>query len=302
MSEVQNINIWNPETGIEDLPQDIDRLASQGMEQLRQQWLALRASIEGTEQLNTFTEQLAREWAIETGQIENLYHIERIVTLTLIEQGFSAAVLERGSTNKPRDYVLALINDQKDALDGLIDFVKQNRPLSTSYIKELHAAMTRSQTEVEGMDSAGNRVTRELLRGEYKQQPNFPERDGKRFNYCPPEQTASEMDKLVAMHLEHTARRVPAEVEAAWLHHRFTQIHPFMDGNGRVARALASLILIRAGMFPLVVPLDEKDSYLDALEAADEGDLRPLVMVVARRQQEELRKASVAISRQMPRN
>ena len=38
---------------------------------------------------------------------------------------------------------------------------------------------------------------------------------------------------------------VAPEVEAAWLHHRFTQIHPFQDGNGRIARALATLIFVK---------------------------------------------------------
>ena len=52
-------------------------------------------------------------------------------------------------------------------------------------------------------------------------------------------------------------RGVPVEVEAAWLHHRFTQIHPYQDGNGRVARALASLLFIKAGWFPVVVTRDD---------------------------------------------
>ena len=42
-------------------------------------------------------------------------------------------------------------------------------------------------------------------------------------------------------------------MEAAWLHHRFVQIHPFQDGNGRIARALSTLIFVKAGWFPLVV-------------------------------------------------
>jgi Fic family protein len=46
---------------------------------------------------------------------------------------------------------------------------------------------------------------------------------------------AAEMDKLVELHREHRAAGVAPEVESAWLHHRFTQIHPFQDGNGRVA-------------------------------------------------------------------
>lgn len=77
-------------------------------------------------------------------------------------------------------------------------------------------------------------------------------------------------------------RGVPAEVEAAWLHHRFTQIHPFEDGNGRVARAIASLVLIESGWFPLVIQRDARDSYIESLEVADGGDLGPLVQMVSR--------------------
>jgi len=89
------------------------------------------------------------------------------------------------------------------------------------------------------------------------------------------------MDRLIQLHLEHIG--VPPEVEAAWLHHRFTQIHPFQDGNGRVARSLATLVLIKSGWFPLVIrdTHEERGRYLDALEAADHGDLRPLVDVIA---------------------
>jgi hypothetical protein len=81
------------------------------------------------------------------------------------------------------------------------------------------------------------------------------------------------------MHREHLASAVAPEVEAAWLHHRFTQIHPFQDGNGRIARALASLVFIRAGWFPLVVTRDDRERYVSALEAADAGDLVPLVTI-----------------------
>ena len=85
------------------------------------------------------------------------------------------------------------------------------------------------------------------------------------------------MERLLALHAEHERKGVPVEVEAAWLHHRFTQIHPYQDGNGRVARALASLMFIKAGWFPVVVTRDDRPRYIDALEVADEGDLRSLI-------------------------
>ena len=94
------------------------------------------------------------------------------------------------------------------------------------------------------------------------------------------------------MHDDHVAKDVPSEVQAAWLHHRFTQIHPFQDGNGRVARAIASLVLVKDGLFPLVVTREDKPKYLDSLEAADEGDLKPLIDLITRLQITQFRKAT----------
>lgn len=72
--------------------------------------------------------------------------------------------------------------------------------------------------------------------------------------------------------------------EAAWLHHRFTQIHPFQDGNGRVARLLASLVFIKAGWFPLILTRDDRSNYISALEEADRGNLTHLVELFTDRQ------------------
>jgi Fic family protein len=66
-------------------------------------------------------------------------------------------------------------------------------------------------------------------------------------------------------------------VEAAWLHHRFTQIHPFQDGNGRIARALASLIFIRKRWFPLIIDRDTRAEYIEALENSDGSNLQELI-------------------------
>lgn len=286
MSDFIVQHIWRVETGITDLPDDLSRLELASMAELRAMWSEKQAQLTGLSAYQDFCDRLAREWSVETGQIENLYRIERGVILALIETGFSAAVLERGSTDKPQEYVLALLRDQQAALEGLFAFVKQDRSLSTSYIKELHAAMTRSQLTTTAVSPSGDAMEVELLHGAYKTMPNSPVRGATQYHYCPPEHTASEMDRLVEMHLAHVERGVSPEVEAAWLHHRFTQIHPFQDGNGRVARALASLVLIRGGMFPMVVALTDKDAYLDALEAADLDDLRPLVLTVGRLQQD----------------
>ena len=84
---------------------------------------------------------------------------------------------------------------------------------------------------------------------------------------------------------------MPPEVEAAWLHHRFAQIHPFQDGNGRLARALATLIFVKHDWLPLVVRDGERGPYIKALEAADHGELQPLVTFFAGLQRQEFVKA-----------
>jgi len=284
--------IWTSDTGITDLEVDPAKLSASQIPGIKAVWTDQRIRLKGSAQLSDFTDRLSREWAIETGVIENLYEIERGVTQTLIERGFQAELLSHGSTNKPREYVIQLLRDQKDALDGVFDFVKSDRRLSASYIKELHAALLRSQDTTEGLDAQGRHVNIPLIKGDWKTQANYPVRDGVTFTYCPPEHVVSEMDRLIEMHADHVAKAVPSEVQAAWLHHRFTQIHPFQDGNGRVARAIASLILVKDGLFPLVVTRDDKLIYLDALEAADKGNLKPMIDLIAKLQIAQFRKAS----------
>ena len=235
---------WHP---ITDLPADFEALANTELEALAGVWQEQRARLVTDKSLQDFNERLQREWAIETGIIENVFTLDRGVTLLLIEQGIDENLIPNGATNRSPELVAAVIRDHLEAMEGLFDFIRGRRRLSTSYIKELHALLTRNQETSSAINSLGIQVEAPLLRGEYKLLPNNPVRmDGTAHEYCPPEQVASEMDRLVALHLEHDANGIPPEVEASWLHHRFTQIHPFQDGNGRVVRTLASLVFIRA--------------------------------------------------------
>ena len=69
---------------------------------------------------------------------------------------------------------------------------------------------------------------------------------------------------------------------AAWLHHRFVQIHSFTDGNERVTKALVNWHLVRHDHSLIVVPRDDRNDYISALEVADERNLAPLVGFTAR--------------------
>lgn len=269
---------WRP---IEDLPDDWALLASGELRALSDVWLEQKGFLTGSDALKTFNDRLQRQWAIETGVIERIYSLDRGITEVLIERGIDSSLIPYQSTDKEPELVAQIIRDQESAVDWLFDIVRGNRVLSLSFIRELHALMTGHQSATTGRDKFGNDLEVSLLRGEWKKLPNNPTRqDGSVHEYCPPEQVPPEMERLISLHDEHERLGVPPEVEAAWLHHRFAQIHPFQDGNGRVARAIASLVLIRAGWFPLVVTRDDRERYIDALELADRGELGSLVQQV----------------------
>jgi len=275
------MSAWQP---ISDLSDALRGYHHNGLKAFADIWNEQRQQRENTRSYQIFLERLRRKIAIETGVIERLYSIDRGITMLLIERGIDEALIPHGRTDRPAAEVVALIRDQQKATDQVFDFVGSQRSLSNSFIKQIHQLLTRNQTHTQALDQFGNLGTVSLIRGDWKHTPNNPLRpDGTVHEYCPPEQVASQMDQLIQWHHEHESQHVSPEVEAAWLHHRFTQIHPFQDGNGRVARNLASLVFIKSGWFPLTISNDEGDvdrtriDYIDALEKADAGDLMPLI-------------------------
>jgi len=270
---------WHP---ITDLPDDWQGMADPTLPVLAEEWARGREAVGDSPEIRRFNAELLREVAIETGLIEGLYSIDRGTTETLIRMGLIKKELAQGIIDRPADEIMPILEDQHSATEGLFDFVKQKRELDTSYITELHAHLTRHQPSTTALTPEGARMEIPLRRGEWKTQPNNPRReDGGIHEYCPPEHVAAEMDRLIEMHRPHEAASVAPEVSAAWLHHRFTQIHPFQDGNGRVARSLASLVFLRAAWFVCSVTRDERGQYLDALEHADNGTFAPLIELFA---------------------
>lgn len=65
-------------------------------------------------------------------------------------------------------------------------------------------------------------------------------------------------------------------------HVEFERIHSFIDGNGRTGRLLTNLILVRLGYPPAIIYQRDRKRYLDALRAADRGDVGPLGELLAR--------------------
>jgi Fic family protein len=81
----------------------------------------------------------------------------------------------------------------------------------------------------------------------------------------------------------------PSYAAAFDAHYRLTAIHPFSDGNGRTARLLMNLLLLRAGYPTVAVRPEDRAGYLAALEVGSvEGDLEPYRALMSRRLAETL--------------
>ena len=108
-------------------------------------------------------------------------------------------------------------------------------------------------------------------------------------DYLPP--PAFEVPVLIKELLE-WLRKNPEELRpvevAAVFHHRFVSVHPFDDGNGRVARLLMNLLLIKRGYPFTVVRNYDRRRYYDTLRKADGGDLAPFVNFIGRCAEESL--------------
>lgn len=221
-----------------------------------------------------------RRHAIETGIIERLYDIDWGVTEALVAEGITADAVARITEGSVNEDVLEVVRSQYDTLEFLAQAARQGRDVSISLIKELHFALTRTQSTYTATGPTGVIFQATLHHGEWKRRPNHVTRpDGSLLEYTPPDQVASQMDQLV--HLYQTYGDLDPIVQASWLHHQFVRIHPFEDGNGRVARCLTLLALLKHDLAPLVVDRRERTRYLESLDSANEGDLRPLVRFFA---------------------
>ena len=286
----KNIDIWKPiefnEKWKNTNTSELDNL-------LPSWWQRKKVLTPKSREYSVFLERLKRRHAIETGIIENLYDLDRGVTETLIQKGFDEILVERNDTNISTSKLMDHLSDQSKAIDFIFDIVKEERPLTKNIIKQLHQLVTQSQEYVDALDPQGKTIQVKLCKGEFKEHENNPQRkDGKKYVYCPPLQVDSEMDKLIKIYCELENENIYHHVIiSAWFHHAFSIIHPFQDGNGRVARLLSSLILIKKELFPFTVNRDERKQYLDALECADNGDPNDLVSFFSKNQKHNIEKA-----------
>lgn len=272
---------WTPIQPLTDDDRSVD-LAT--MRPLYDAWRASKLRLEESSEgsLKRFTERLVRRLSVETGILERIYDLDRGTTEALVAKGFVDDLVSRSSTDIEPSRLIDILRDQEAAIQLVMDCVAHRREFTKGVLHELHALLTKHQDTTAAIDQFGNRREIPLLKGCFKEHPNNPRRpDGSTHEYCPPVQVESEVERLLSWFSEYSNDDDPILV-AAWMHHRFTQIHPYQDGNGRVARALITLVLLRAQLLPLVIDRDLRVEYLDALQAADHKDLALLVSMFAR--------------------
>ena len=271
---------WRPIEPLRDRDKAIDLAA---IRPLYDSWRASKHRLQqaGDDTLKSFTARLIRRLSVETGILERLYELDRGTTEALVAKGFVEDLVSRSSTDIEPSHLIDILRDQEAAIQLLMDCVAGNRPLTKGFIHELHTSLTRHQDTTTAIDQFGKRLEIPLLKGRYKELANNPRRpDGSIHEYCPPLQVDSEMGNLLRWQSDYSSD--DPIIVSAWLHHRFTQIHPYQDGNGRVARVLITFILLRSELLPLVIDRDLRTGYIDALEKADGGDLSELATQFAR--------------------
>ena len=131
-------------------------------------------------------------------------------------------------------------------------------PLTQNFIRTLHQTLIREDyTEYRTLTN-GVRTSYVIHAGQYKTRPNSViTRYGDRFEYASPQETPALMADLVGWYNEEEQKGDLSPVElAALFHYRYIRIHPFEDGNGRIAR----LMVVRSRL---------KLEYLEALHQTD---------------------------------
>ena len=199
-------------------------------------------------------------------------------TLTLQETSF---VINEGLTieGKPfKDFVDA--KNHAEAIDFLYDIIKDRRDITESLIKEMNALILFGIKHTIARTQYGELVKKKAHPGQYKIQSNHVEQaDGTLHQYVDPLQVPVQMAELIAW-LQQQAHQYHPIAVASFLHYHLVRIHPFDDGNGRGARLLMNLFLIKKEFFPVVIKNERKRYYLEALKQADDGDITHFIQFI----------------------
>ena len=242
------------------------------VEQLKQELDALRPLDPAVE--DRIMQKLRLDWNYHSNKLEgNTYSFGE--TKMLLLKGLTAG-------GKPvRDH--EEISGHNEAINVIIEYIKQREPLTEIFIRQLHTLILVRPFFADAKTADGVPTKRLIKVGVYKTEPNHVEtQTGEMFYFAEPIETPAKMQELVEWF------RVKAEspetnpiLLAAEFHYRFVLIHPFDDGNGRLARLLMNFALMKFGYPPVIIKNEDKDNYIAALEQASFSILEPFVDYVA---------------------
>ncbi len=233
------------------------------LEQLSKQWFALQPlTTENQERLN-------RKFNLEFNYNSN--HLEGN-TLTYGQTALLLFFDETTGDAKFRDY------EEMKAHNVALKLIQQvskekERPLSETFIRDINQIILVEPFFTTGKTPSGKPTRIEIKIGTYKTRPNHVETaTGEIFHYATPEETPAMMNDLIKWYNEEEEKANLHPIElAALFHYRYIRIHPFEDGNGRIARLLVNYILLRHNYPMIIIKSDkeEKDKYLHTLRRCD---------------------------------
>ena len=209
-----------------------------------------------SETVRSIREKLLLDWTYNSNAIEGN-------TLTLIE---TKVVLE-GITigGKTLREHLEVIN-HKEAIILVEEIVRSKESLSQWQIKNIHRLILKGiNDEYAGVYRNQNVIISGAI-------------------HTPPDYLVlkEEMDKFIEWYENKTSSLNLIE-KAARVHGEFVKIHPFIDGNGRTARLLLNLELMKSGYPPVVIKNEMRTQYYLALDKAHmSGDYSDFVNLVAK--------------------
>ena len=216
-------------------------------------------------------------------RIEANYHSNAIEGNTLTF-GETRSLILHGLTahGKPmRDHLD--VEGHDSAVKAIEAAVRDEHELTEVFIRNLHRILLKEPYESEAVTPGGTRIRRTISVGDYKTTPNNVRTStGEMYYFTPPEQVKPAMSDLIDWYrrMEDTGEH-PILI-AATFHYRFVRIHPFDDGNGRMARLLMNMILIRHGYTVAMIRREGRDDYIDHLERADRSeDLTEFINYIA---------------------
>lgn len=212
--------------------------------------------------LKSLQEKLLLEWTYHSNAIEGN-------TLTMKE---TKVVLE-GITigGKTLREHLEVIN-HRDAIQYVEEIVHGKEVLSEWQIKNIHRLV------LKGID--------DIHAGVYRSEQVFISG----AKHIPPAHyiIQEKMDRMMQWYHNKGQELHPVE-RAAMLHAIFVGIHPFVDGNGRTARLLLNLELMKSGYPAMIIKVENRLQYYEALDKAHtEEDYNDFVKLVTKELEDSL--------------